>query len=265
MRRNVFFTVFGFVALVAWVTGERFGPKASASDGPGTAFLGFVNRGVDDAIKEISKRDRLRILDAARPGSQLAVRGPKGLLALSWSRETPDGLRWPLVILRQSTDPAGPPAMIDACTDAIIAYRITRMEWSADGMYLVVLTQSESLDAPGGMLAVLRPGTGAMYVVDRDVTCFTMSPDGRHLCFEKAKEPGNLTGPRLLVHNDGSAGQRKVLREVPFPTEQIASLGPVNAKTGRVRIALKDYSKGLNRPSEILAEVDLASGRFESR
>jgi len=265
MQGRLFFIVFGLLAMVAWAAGEKFGPPSSATADLSSNFVALVNRGVDDALKEINARDRMQVLDAGRPVSQIAVRGPGGLIALSWARESPEGLRWPLVILRPGIGQDEPPMTVDACSDSIIAHGITRLEWSSDGAYLAVLTQSESLDSPGGMLAVMRSKTGVMHVVDNDVIRFAMSADGRHLVFEKAKARGDLTGPRVLVHNDGAAGRKTVLHEVPFPVEQITSLGPVDSKTGKIPVSLKDYSAGLTRPVQIAAEIDLTSGRFHRR
>jgi hypothetical protein len=240
------------------------GPEATAAaenrgaENRGAEFTAQVGREIDDAIRAISARERDRIVIGARPVEHVVARGPGGLVALAYARETPDGILWPILVLRGG----GQRLAVVAALDFLRAFRIDRMEWGGGGAYLAVLTQSDSLAGPGGQLAIIMVESARAKHVDDGVFSFTMSRDGRHLVYQRAKDPANLHGPREIVHSDGVSGERRVVAELDYPTVQLARLGALDAAAGRVPVKLRDYTQGLTRAVDVPAVLDLTAGKL---
>ncbi|MBI4858946.1 MAG: hypothetical protein HY815_01530 [Candidatus Riflebacteria bacterium] len=219
-----------------------------------------VTHPVEWCLNQIQQKEDLQILDGVRPGGQLVVPGPEGRSALAFSRESAEGTRWPIMVLKgEAVRPE-----LEGFYDLFPAYRVARLVWSKDGRFLVVHTQTESLDAPGGKLAVILTPTHQVKLIDRDVTRFVMSEDAVQLIYERAKQPGDLMGPRVLVHSDGNSGQRRVLHEVAYPKVQVSELGPYTERSVEVPVILRDYSAGIVKFTEIKGTLDLAKGQLRS-
>lgn len=229
-----------------------------------TTFSSELDRTVDLAVTAIHQREEAQMVDGVRPVEHLCVPGPGGRTAMAYARETPDGLTWPIVILipGPAIEGKSPSVAIEATYEGIHAHHIGKMEWSEDGFYLAVLTQSTSLVGPGGELIVAMPGSGHAKRIDKDVTTFSMSRDGRWLVYEKTKNSDDQTGPRQLMVSDGATGQRKLITEVAYPKEQVAKIGTPDNDTGKAKITLRDYSASLANPKDSEATVDLVGGRI---
>jgi len=230
-----------------------------------STFSAVLGHTVDVAMNQIQAREQAQMVDGTRPVDHVMVPGPAGRTALAYARETPDGLEWPLLILF-----AGPPAngkspsvALEASYDTMIrAHKIGKMEWSDDGYYLAVLTQTTSLMGPGGDLFVVMPGVGRAKKIDRDVMGYSMSKDGRWLVYEKMKAPDDLTGPRQLMVSDGATGQVRLIQDLGYPKEQVAQLGVPDVDSGKAKVTLRDYTAGLANPKDVEAVLDLVGGRL---
>jgi hypothetical protein len=227
-------------------------------------FNATLGKIVDEAVTQIQLREQAKIAEGVRPVPHLVVPGPAGRTALAYGRETPDGMTFPILILIPGEPAASnsPSVKVEATYEVFKAHAITRMEWSADGFYLAVLSQQSSLAGPGGELAVLMPGSGRGKQIDRDVVSFSMSKDGRWLVYEKAKTKDDMTGPRLLMLSDGATGKQHLLTELAYPKEQIARLDAPDSETGKAKLSLRDYSGGLTNPKDSEAVIDLVEARL---
>lgn len=248
------------VGLAVAGPGASPGPAGVADPAAVAEFRRILEGTVDEAIGQVQAQEGAKTIPGVRPVEQLVVPGPRGLIALAHARETPDGTRWPVLILEST-----PKLEVSALFDVFTAYRVTRMVWSFDGLFLAVLTQSESLSGPGGQLAVLIPAEGRARLIDRDVFSFTMSPDGRHLVYEKSAKPGDLYGPRRLVHFDGATGKQAVIERLDYPRVQVGSMGDIDKAGTSVAVTLKDYSQGLTRVSDVRGTLDLVAGKLIRR
>lgn len=227
-----------------------------------TTFTNALDQAVDVALTAIRQREEMQMVDGIRPVDHIVLPGPGGRTALTYARETPDGLHWPLIILIPGAGTGkGPSVAIESVYETLKAHKIGRMEWSEDGFYLAVLTQSTNLMGPGGDLVVAMPGSGRAKRIDRDVTSFAMSKDGRWLLYEKMKATDEPTGPRLLMISDGATGQRRQVAELAYPKEQVAGFGVPEGD--KAKVTLRDYSAGLANPKDNEAVVDLIGGRLQ--
>lgn len=237
--------------------------KQKASGQFESQFTGTLGKIVDEAVTQIQLREQAHVAEGVRPVQHLVVPGPGGRTALAYARETPDGLTWPLLILIPGAEPGKSPGVrVEASYETFKAHALSRMEWSEDGFYLAVLTQTSTLAGPGGELAVLMPGTGRGKVIDRDVVSFSMSKDGRWLVYEKAKNVDDMTGPRLLMLSDGATGKQHVVTELAYPKEQVWRLDVPDSESGKAKLALRDYSGGLAHPRDSEAVIDLVEARL---
>lgn len=236
----------------------------AGSTGGKTTFSNALDQTVDVALTAIRQREEMQMVDGIRPVDHIVLPGPGGRTALTYARETPDGLTWPLIILIPGAGTGKSPSVaVETVYETIKAHQIGRMEWSEDGFYLAVLTQSTSLMGPGGDLVVAMPGSGRAKRIDRDVTSFAMSKDGRWLLYEKMKTTDDQTGPRLLMISDGATGQRRQVAELAYPKEQVASLGVPDGDSNKAKVKLRDYSGGLANPKDNEAVVDLVGARLQ--
>ena len=247
-------------ALIAALAAPAFADAAKGSHG---SFSSALDQTVDVALTAIHQKEEMQMVDGVRPVDHIVLPGPGGRTALTYARETPDGLTWPLIILIPGAGTGKSPSVgVETVYESIHANKIGRMEWSEDGFYLAVLTQSTSLIGPGGDLIVAMPGSGHAKKIDRDVTSFTMSRDGRWLLYEKLKATDDHTGPRLLMISDGATGQRRQVTELAYPKEQVAGLGVPDVESGKAKVTLRDYSAGLANPKDLDTTVDLVGGRM---
>lgn len=250
------------VLLVAALTAPACADTGSKS-GTRTPFSSELDHTVEVALSAIRQRDAMQMVDGVRPVEHLVLPGPGGRTAVTYARETPDGMTWPLLILIPGAGTGKSPSVaVEAVYETLKAHRIGRMEWSEDGFYLAVLTQSTSLVGPGGELVVAMPGSGRAKRIDRDVVAYAMSRDGRWLLYEKMKSTDDHTGPRLLMVSDGATGQRRQIAELPYPKEQVAALGVPDVESGKAKVTLRDYSAGLASPKDAEAVVDLVGARI---
>lgn len=249
--------------LILALTAPACADTSPKSGGGRSPFTSELDRTVEVALTAIRQREDMQMVDGVRPVDHLVVPGPGGRTAMTYARETPDGITWPLLILIPGAGTGRSPSVaIEAVYETLKAHRIGRMEWSEDGFYLAVLTRSTSLVGPGGELVVAMPGSGRAKRIDRDVVSFAMSRDGRWLLYEKMKASDEHTGPRLLMVSDGATGQSKKIAELPYPREQVASFGIPDVDSGKAKVMLRDYSRGLTSPRDAEAVVDLVGARM---
>lgn len=236
----------------------------------GTTLATTLNSAVDAALLQFVHADRVQLFEGRRPTEQRWIDGPAGRTALVWPMDHPEGTRWQIHVY-SSVRPAtagpvapgsGPGLELLATYDVLRAHQITASQWSSDGEYLAVLSQTESLTRPGGELVVMMPGRAMAKRIDTAVFRFAMSPDGQHLVYEKARSAQDLLGAHDVVHMDGATGQPRVIHPLAYPTWQVERLGPFQAGSPKVEAALADYSGGLARQRIVTGHLDLAQGKF---